>query len=760
LRRRRHLERAFRVGGPRVLLFALDSARRAFERALSRVVTAVSSTIGRALEPAPHFAPLELAGEGAGLSISAAADELLPPELQADVPAHCPECGSPVSADVLGGLCPRCLLGGTLASLEARGERVGDYVLGERIDGGGMGEIYLGTHVETGLAVAIKFARPELLATADGVALFRNEINTMSRLRHPNIARVFPSACHGRKPYFVMELLEGGTLEDPRNSRRYRAPRAAAELVSTLASAVQCAHSHGVLHCDIKPANILFDLVGEPHVADFGLGRLLDDVCSPVLLPGTPRWRSPEQVQQKSGSAASDVFQLGLLLEWLLTGKFAEPVTAATAAPLRWAPTLECSLEAISRRARSYDPTERYRTAAELTDELERALRNEPLKDELSRPLRRLLRWAHRQKFVAALLVSAICLLAALPFMVDALLGDMRAWISEQNQFVAKAQALAVRNQLQVDANTMEKMARDEAIQSLTTWGDLTRSPSALARHQGRFDNLFLFSRDGTFQARYPLPNRFRGTTNYLFRDYHQCAIALGERVLAQGGPGTSIPVCVSRIFRSTTDAQLKFSLAAPLIHKGELVGVANGSIQARDRFAGLEMRCGPGQCTTGLIGPRDRDDPRSPLPATLVVFAHPSLKLPAVNPRDPKDERRLDAATVQHICSKLRCTPDRDNPFGDPETGPIVLDEFEEPVTRQRSVVALAPVGRTGLITMVSTPDAAMEEIRLGLRRRAWMFVWIPLLAGMMLLSSVLVFPQTLRVLAQRRRRKESADG
>jgi hypothetical protein len=578
------------------------------------------------------------------LICSVSADQSRPPEPTVTL-ARCDECGSARCADRLGGLCPRCLLASARATLEPQGERVGDYVLGEVIGCGGMGKVFQATHIETEVTVAIKFARPELLATADGVALFRNEINTMSRLSHPNIARIFPSAWHGPRPYFVMELLDGGTLEDPRNHRRYRSPRGAAKLVSTLSGAVQCAHSHGVLHCDIKPANILFDLEGEPHVADFGLGRLIDDACPTVLAPGTPGWRSPEQGRQQTGSAASDVFQLGLLLEWLVTGKCAEPVTAAAPPPTRWAPTLECSIETISRRARRYDPAQRYRTAAELADELERALRNEPLKDELRRPLRRFIRWAHRQKLFAALLVSAVCLLAGLPFMVDALLGDVRAWISEQNLFVAKAQALAVRNQLQVDAAAMEKMARDEEIQALMNWSDLTRAPRALTRHQGRFDNVFLFSRDGAFQARSPLPDRYKGTNNYLFRDYHRCATALGEQLLARGAAGASTPVCVSRVFRSTTDAQLKFSLAAPVIRQGELVGVATGSIQARDRFAGLEMRCGPGQCTTGLIGSRDRDDPQSPLPdAALVVFAHPSLKLPWVNPIDSRDERRLDA--------------------------------------------------------------------------------------------------------------------
>jgi hypothetical protein len=741
---------------------ALVRSWLACERGFAHFLSRLSARFGTALGSTPPFAALEFSGARsadvatAPLPVPAST---LPPEPSTVPSDRCPRCGSPLRAEVLRGLCPLCLLDGVRATVELRGERIGDYVLGAKIGGGGMGEIFLATHVETRVVVAIKFARPELLATPDGAAIFRNEINIVSRLNHPNIARVFPCACHDGRLYFVMELLDGGTLQDPKHRRRFASTLPAVELVSTLASAVQCAHSHGVLHCDLKPANILFDLDGNPKVSDFGLGRHFD-AAGPVALPalplGTAGWRSPEQAEQQSGSAASDVFQLGLILEWLLTGKDAvEPVTTATPPPARWAPTLECAVELISRKARQENPKDRYQTVVELADDLKRARLNLALRDEVARPMRRLLRWAQRQKLFAALLVSAACLLAGLPFMLDALLGDVRRWISEQNQFVAKAQAVAVRNQLQVDAANVEKMALDDEIRKLVTWNDLTRSPPALARHQNRFDNVFLFAPDGTFQARSPLQNRHLSGNNYEFRDYHRCARELARLLFASGGPVSAIPVCVSRVFRSSTDARLKFSLAAPLIQDRKLVGVVTGSIQARDRFGGLEMRCGPGQCTTALIGPRDRDDARSPVPNTLVVFAHPALKQPWIDPADPRDDRGLGPATVERICAVLRCSADLENPFADPEHGPIVLDALEEPVTRQRSVVALAPVGRTGLIVMVATPDAALEEIELGLRWRASVYIWIPLLAGLALLAGLLTVPQLLRALDGRRARE-----
>jgi hypothetical protein len=613
-------------------------------------------------------------------------------------------------------------------------ERVGDYVLREKIGEGGVGEVFLATHAHTGMLVAIKLAKPALLATAEGNALFRNEINAISRLDHPNVARVFPNGQDTGRPFFVMQLVEGGSLEDRENWERHRTPRLAMQLMVKIAAGVRHAHAHGVLHCDLKPSNILFDADGAPRVSDFSLARVLEG-GSATVAGGTPGWQSPEQAAGKPGSAASDVFQLGVMLHWLVAGELPRAVSGAPARRA-WAPNLECAVEDICRKALAPAPDARYQTVAELAEDLEHALANRPLRDEADRPLRRLVRWAQRQKLVAGLLVSAACLLAALPFMLDSVLVEARSWLRQQNQFAARAQALAVRNQLQVDAASLESAALDMDVHALFGSRNRSAAPPAMLRHQASFDSLFLFSPQGFFVARTPLPQPFDDAVSYSFRDYHRCAIALG-------GQPAAPPVCVSRVFRSSVDDNLKVSLGAPLLREGNVVGVITGSIQARDRFGGLEMRCGPGQCMTAVLGPRDRDGAGSALPRTLVVLAHPSLKLPWVNPTDPKDERRLSAAAVERICRELRCEADPTQPFADPEHAPIIVDDLEEPVTRQRSVVALAPIGRTGLIVMVATPDAAVEELRSALRWSAWLFLWLPPLLGLSLLACMLVGPE-----------------
>jgi len=647
----------------------------------------------------------------------------------------------------------------SLALIQRADARIGDYVLVDKISEGGMGEVYVARHTQTGMPVALKLAKRALLATPDGLALFRNEINALSRLTHDNIARVFPSTHDDARPYFVMELFEGGTLEDRRNRELYRYPRRAVELILQIAAGIRHAHTHGVLHCDLKPANILFDAEGVPHVADFGLARIVEAVGarSPALPGGTPGWQSPEQAMGQPGSAASDVFQLGVMLHWLMHDELPQP-SKATAGKLPWAPTLDCAVEDILRRALARLPEDRYQTVSEFSEDLEHALRNEPLRAETRKIARRLVRWAHRQKLLAGMLVSAATLLVTLPLVLDSFLGEARTWIRQQNRFAAQAQARAVKNQLQVDAAALEKAAVDPEVHALIGWRNLKATPPALARHQGRFDNVFLFSADGGFEARSPIPEPFGGPPNYAFRDYHRCAMAAGRAFLAfVQEPNAGVPVCASRVFRSTTDGFLKLSLGAPVIHDEKVVGVITGSIQARDRFAGLEMRCGPGQCMTALLGPRDRDDPKAPLPRTLVVLAHPLLRRPFADPAEPRDERRLDAASVERICRQLRCEADLEAPFADAESDAIIVDDLEEPVTHQRSVVALAPVGRTGLVVMVATPDAAVEQIRVSLRWAAWLFLWIPPLTGLALLSGALLGPRLLRAAVRRRQTRRT---
>src|SRR5262249_13831722 len=148
---------------------------------------------------------------------------------------------------------------------------------------------------------------------------------TVATLDHPHIVPVHAVGEHEGRPFFVMKLVEGGSLA--RRMAEFRDPRAAAELLAKVARAVHHAHQHGVIHRDLKPSNVLLDRDGQPCVTDFGLAKRLTSTgdgsaATPSgALVGTPSYMAPEQAAgRKAGLTTSDVYGLGAVLYELLTG--------------------------------------------------------------------------------------------------------------------------------------------------------------------------------------------------------------------------------------------------------------------------------------------------------------------------------------------------------------------------------------------------------------------------------------------------------
>ncbi|MET0791462.1 MAG: protein kinase, partial [Polyangiaceae bacterium] len=132
--------------------------------------------------------------------------------------------------------------------------RVGEYELDQELARGGSGVVYLARRVGSSKLVALKLAREDVLDRAGVRALFREEAEAGGALDYPYIGRVIGSGVHEGLPFLVLPLMEGGTLEDPHNRSRFERPGAALELISKIASAVEFAHSRGILHCDLKAA--------------------------------------------------------------------------------------------------------------------------------------------------------------------------------------------------------------------------------------------------------------------------------------------------------------------------------------------------------------------------------------------------------------------------------------------------------------------------------------------------------------------------
>src|SRR5262245_54199796 len=227
---------------------------------------------------------------------------------------------------------------------------------------GGMGIVFRARHLKLNRPVALKMPLAGAHAGPEELARFRREAEAVAALRHPNIVQVHDAGESTGHPYFTMECVEGGSLAHSLAGQP-QPPRRAAELVATLAVAVQFAHKSGFIHRDLKPANVLLTADGVPKITDFGLARSLQ--AGPGLTRsgecmGTPRYMAPEQAQGHSRALgpAVDIHALGAVLYEMLTGQppfdgqsameiLRKVVTAEPTPPSRLRPEVPRELETI-----------------------------------------------------------------------------------------------------------------------------------------------------------------------------------------------------------------------------------------------------------------------------------------------------------------------------------------------------------------------------------------------------------------------------
>lgn len=308
------------------------------------------------------------------------------------------------------------------------GQVVGEYELEEIIGRGGMGVVYKARQRRLQRTVAIKTIVAERTFLPEAARRLRAEAEALGGLRHSHIVGVHEFLAAEGRLFIVMEFVTGRTLADTARGNPM-APEKAARCVQKLASAVQYAHQRGILHRDLKPANVLIDELGEPRLTDFGLAKRLDSSLELTLshhILGSPPFMSPEQVSARHGAVdrASDVYSLGAILYFLLTGRppFAGAtleqtllqVSESTPAPLRQDHlALPLDLETICLKCLEKDPARRYASAQALEEDLARFLRGEPTLARPLGPLARLARWSMRQPALAALVAVSLVGLAA-----------------------------------------------------------------------------------------------------------------------------------------------------------------------------------------------------------------------------------------------------------------------------------------------------------------------------------------------------------
>src|SRR5260370_5738973 len=186
---------------------------------------------------------------------------------------------------------------------------------------GGMGEVYRADDLTLGQPVALKFMAEERSRDESVLDRFRNEVRIARRVSHPNVCRVYDVGDVDGHTFFTMEYVDGEDLASLLR-RIGRLPHdKATDIARQLCAGLAAAHAKGVLHPDLKPANIMLDGRGQVVMTDFGLAGLTDQIHGGDVRSRTPAYMAPEQLAGKEVTAQSDIYSLGLVLYEVFTGK-------------------------------------------------------------------------------------------------------------------------------------------------------------------------------------------------------------------------------------------------------------------------------------------------------------------------------------------------------------------------------------------------------------------------------------------------------
>ncbi len=433
-------------------------------------------------------------------------------------------------------------------------ERLGDFRLIREIGRGGMGVVYEAEQISLGRRVALKVLSSDRLANEKHRERFEREARAVANLHHTNIVPIFGIGKENGTLYFAMQLIDGRPLNEFNGTRSSDLPTMAsgrrepadggddnadndgggfdmanepcslsvsnqkanashspndrccliARIGAQAADALHHAHMHGILHRDVKPANLLLDRHGDAWVTDFGLAKTEDsDLTEQGDVIGTIRYLAPESLSGVA-DARGDVYSLGLTVYELLAkapafptadrGQLIRRIAAGEKLPLRkLVPNVPRDLATIVEKACACEPADRYQTAGELAADLRRFVDDEPIwARRLSAP-ERLARWARRNRSVAALVVT-ICIL-----LCGVAIGSTIAAIhfyrlkEDQRRLAGRNESLAGENEQKrraaeaalAEAETANRAAKTALDQAQTAHRESRRSLADMYRDHG-----------------------------------------------------------------------------------------------------------------------------------------------------------------------------------------------------------------------------------------------------------------------------------
>ena len=286
-----------------------------------------------------------------------------------------------------------------------------------------MGVVYEAHHIRLNRTCALKMILAGAHASPEEVVRFVTEAEAIARLQHPHIVQIRHIGEAEGLPFFELEYLSGGSLDQRLDGTPWPAPRAA-RLAEQVALGIAEAHRLGIVHRDLKPSNVLLAAEGTPKVSDFGLAKMLDSksaLTRSESVMGSPSYMAPEQAlgHAKEAGPAVDVYAVGAILYELITGRppfrgttaletLEQVKTTEPVPPSRLVPGMPHDIETIALKCLQKEPGKRYATALALAEDLRRFQEGRPILARRSTSAERFWRWCRRNPWLAAANIAAV----------------------------------------------------------------------------------------------------------------------------------------------------------------------------------------------------------------------------------------------------------------------------------------------------------------------------------------------------------------